>query len=69
MSCQPVISDSISGKRITHFQVPVQEDGRRVWRNMEEFDTSDAGVHANWPHRFFAKIVESQNDIGAIQRL
>jgi hypothetical protein len=26
---------------------------------MEEFDTSDVGVHANWPDRFFAKIVDS----------
>jgi hypothetical protein len=24
---------------------------------MEEFDTSGDGVHANWPDRFFAKIV------------
>lgn len=26
---------------------------------MEEFDTSGDGVHANWPDRFFAKIVDS----------
>jgi hypothetical protein len=25
---------------------------------MEEFDTSGDGVHANWPDRFFAKIVD-----------
>jgi aminoglycoside 3-N-acetyltransferase len=47
------------GKRIVHYQVPVMEDGRRVWRDMEEFDTSGHGVHANWPDRFFAKIVDS----------
>ena len=39
--------------------MPVQEDGRRVWRDMEEFDTSGDGVHANWPDRFFAKIVDA----------
>jgi aminoglycoside 3-N-acetyltransferase len=49
----------IPDKRIARFQVPVQEDGRRVWRDMEEFDTSGDGVHANWPDRFFAKIVDA----------
>jgi aminoglycoside 3-N-acetyltransferase len=47
------------GKRIARFRVPVQEDGRRVWRDMEEFDTSGDGVHANWPDLFFAKIVDA----------
>ena len=47
------------GKRIARFQVPVDEDGRRVWRAMEEVDTSDAGAHENWPDRFFARIVDS----------
>jgi aminoglycoside 3-N-acetyltransferase len=46
------------GKRVSRFQVPVEEDGRRVWREMEEFDTAD-GVHANWPENFFATIVDS----------
>jgi aminoglycoside 3-N-acetyltransferase len=49
----------IPGKRIARFQVPVQEAGRRVWRDTEEFDTSSKGVHANWPDRFFAKIVDA----------
>jgi aminoglycoside 3-N-acetyltransferase len=49
----------ISGKRIARFQVPVQEDGRRVWRDMEEFDTSGDGVHANWPRDYFARIVDA----------
>jgi aminoglycoside 3-N-acetyltransferase len=49
----------IPGKRIARYQVPVIENGRRVWRHMEEFDTSGDGVHANWPARFFAKIVDS----------
>jgi aminoglycoside 3-N-acetyltransferase len=46
-------------KRIARYQVPVMEDGCRVWRAMEEFDTSGDGVHPNWPDRFFAKIVDS----------
>jgi aminoglycoside 3-N-acetyltransferase len=46
------------GKRIARYQVPVLENGRRRWRAMEEFDSSE-GAHANWPDRFFAKIVDS----------
>src|ERR1700730_7171566 len=49
----------IPGKRIARYQVPVMENGCPVWRAMEEFDTSGDGVHANWPDRFFAKIVDS----------
>jgi aminoglycoside 3-N-acetyltransferase len=49
----------IPGKRIARYQVPVLENGCRVWRAMEEFDTSGDGVHANWSDRFFAKIVDS----------
>jgi len=33
--------------------------GHRVWREMEEFDTSDKGAHRNWPERFFARIVDA----------
>jgi aminoglycoside 3-N-acetyltransferase len=49
----------IPGKRVARFEVPVTENGCRVWRAMEEFDTSGDGAHANWPDRFFAKIVDS----------
>jgi aminoglycoside 3-N-acetyltransferase len=49
----------IPDKRIARYRVPVMENGRRVWRDMEEFDTSGEGVHANWPDRFFARIVDS----------
>jgi aminoglycoside 3-N-acetyltransferase len=48
----------IPEKRIARYQVPVEENGSRVWRSMQEFDTSGEGVHANWPDRFFAKIVD-----------
>jgi aminoglycoside 3-N-acetyltransferase len=46
------------GKRVVRYLVPVLERRGRVWRAMEEFDTSDAGAHANWPARFFARIVD-----------
>jgi aminoglycoside 3-N-acetyltransferase len=49
----------IPGKRIARYQVPVMENGCRVWRDMEEFDSSGDGIHANWHDRFFAKIVDS----------
>lgn len=49
----------IPGRRVAKFQVPVAEHGRRIWRPMEEFDTSDRGAHPNWPARFFARLVDS----------
>ena len=48
----------IPGKRVARFWVPVEAAGVRVWRKMEEFDTSGAGAHPNWPERFFAHIVD-----------
>ena len=50
---------NIPDKRVARFKVPVLEGGVRVWRDMEEFDTSGAGVHPNWPDRFFATIVDA----------
>jgi aminoglycoside 3-N-acetyltransferase len=47
----------IPDKRIARYQVPVEENGRRVWRAQEEVDSSD-GAHANWPDRFFARITD-----------
>jgi aminoglycoside 3-N-acetyltransferase len=46
----------IPGKRVARFEVPVLENGERVWREMEEFDTA-AGAHARFPDRFFSQIV------------
>ena len=48
----------VPGKRVARFKVPVLENGARVWREMAEFDTSGDGVHANWPDRFFATLVD-----------
>lgn len=47
------------GKRVSRFKVPVLENGERVWRDMEEFDTSGAGVHPNWSEHFFADVVDA----------
>jgi aminoglycoside 3-N-acetyltransferase len=46
------------GKRVSRYQVPVLENGARVWRWMEEID-SEAGAHAHWPDRFFARLVDA----------
>jgi aminoglycoside 3-N-acetyltransferase len=43
---------------VARFKVPIAENGVRLWRDMEEFDSS-AGVHPNWPERFFARLVDS----------
>jgi aminoglycoside 3-N-acetyltransferase len=58
------------GKRVSRFKVPVLENGERVWRDMEEFDTS-SGAHPNWSERFFADVVDTylvatDNDGGRI---
>jgi aminoglycoside 3-N-acetyltransferase len=47
------------GKRIARLEVPVLENGARVWRPMAEYDTATEGVHANWPDRFFAVITDA----------
>jgi aminoglycoside 3-N-acetyltransferase len=49
----------IPGKRIARFEVPVLENGERVWKEMEEVDTSGAGAHPRWPERFFAQLVNA----------
>lgn len=46
------------GRRVARYKVPILRDGKRVWLDCEEFDTSGRGVHANWPDRFFAQIVD-----------
>jgi aminoglycoside 3-N-acetyltransferase len=48
----------IPDKRVARFKVPVSENGARVWRDMEEFNTAGDGVHANWPDCFFAEITD-----------
>jgi aminoglycoside 3-N-acetyltransferase len=48
----------IPDKRVARFKVPVKENGVRVWRDMEEFD-SGGGAHPHWPDRFFALITDA----------
>jgi aminoglycoside 3-N-acetyltransferase len=48
----------IPDKRISRFKVPINENGIRLWNDMEEFDTSER-AHANWPDRFFARLVDT----------
>lgn len=45
-------------KRIVTCKVPVEEKGVRVWKDMQEYDTSE-GAHPHWPDRFFAWIVDT----------
>lgn len=47
----------VPDKRVARFKVPIQEDGRRIWRDMAEYDTSQP-AHASWPERHFGDIVE-----------
>jgi aminoglycoside 3-N-acetyltransferase len=61
----------LPGRRIARYQVPVMENGARVWRWMEEVDTATEGAHPNWPDRLFARIVdgylrETANDGGVV---
>ena len=44
-------------KRIARFKVPVLENGKRVWREMAEYDTSN-GVHPKLTGRYFAELVD-----------
>jgi aminoglycoside 3-N-acetyltransferase len=48
----------IPDKIVAKYKVPVLENGERVWRDQEEFDTSER-AHANWPDRFFARLVDT----------
>jgi aminoglycoside 3-N-acetyltransferase len=50
----------LPGKRVSRYQVPVLENGARVWKWIEEVDTSEAGAHPHWPDRFFARLVDAQ---------
>jgi aminoglycoside 3-N-acetyltransferase len=48
----------IPDRIVAKYKVPVLENGQRVWRDQEEFDTSER-AHANWPDRFFARLVDT----------
>jgi hypothetical protein len=46
------------GKKVSHYKVPYDVDGRTIWREVAEVNTAGDGAHANWPERFFAQIVD-----------
>jgi aminoglycoside 3-N-acetyltransferase len=48
----------VPDKRVVRFQVPVLQEGRRVWRWMEEFDTAEP-CHASWPSDLFRRLVDA----------
>lgn len=47
-------------KIVTRYKVPCGHDGGIVWRDVLEVDSNKA--HANWPERFFARIVDGYLD-------
>lgn len=48
----------VPGKLVAKYRVPILEGGRRLFRDGEEFDTSER-AHPNWPDRFFGRIVDT----------
>ncbi len=53
----------IPGKRVIRYETPILIDGETVWREFEEFDTSNPVV-ATLPDDYFALIVEGFLDTG-----
>ncbi len=47
----------VPDKRVVKMKVPVLENGERVWRDTEEFDTS-SGAHAAFTGHIFSEIVD-----------
>jgi aminoglycoside 3-N-acetyltransferase len=48
----------VPGKRVVRYRVPVLEQGARVWRPCEEFDTSEP-AHPAWPEDVFRQITDA----------
>jgi aminoglycoside 3-N-acetyltransferase len=53
-------------KKVVKMKVPMLENGRRVWRETEEFDTS-SGAHASFTEHIFAEIVDEFIGVSGIQ--
>jgi aminoglycoside 3-N-acetyltransferase len=53
-------------KRVVRMKVPVMENGERVWRETEEFDTSN-GAHAAFSGHIFAEIVDEFIGVSGLQ--
>ncbi len=54
---------AIPGKRVKRYETPFWEEGRVVWRWIEEFDTSDPVVEG-LADDYFATIVEAFLETG-----
>lgn len=49
---------NVPNKRIVHYQVPLLQDGQRIWADVEEYDTG-AGI-VDWPGgEYFAAIAQA----------
>ncbi len=48
----------VPGKRVVRYEVPWLDEGRRVWRPCEEYDTS-APAHDAWPADVFRRITDA----------
>ena len=48
----------VPDKRLVRYQVPVLENGERVWRWCSEFDTAHP-AHARWPEALFRDITDA----------
>ena len=48
----------VPDKRVVRFQVPVLDADQRVWRWMEEYDTSEP-PHPRWPSDLFARVTDA----------
>jgi aminoglycoside 3-N-acetyltransferase len=53
---------AVPNKRIARYTLPILRDGRRVWVEIEEFDTS-LGI-VDWPDDYFATIVGEYIAVG-----
>ena len=46
----------VPNKKVDRYRMPVLRDGRRVWMDFEEYDTTRGIV--DWPDNYFQTIVE-----------
>lgn len=53
---------NVPNKRIDRYRMPVWVEGKRVWMDFEEYDTSDGIVE--WPDNYFETIIKGYLDAG-----
>lgn len=52
----------VPNKKVDRYRMPVLQDGRRVWMDFEEYDTTRGIV--DWPDNYFQTIVEDYLAVG-----